>query len=93
MRSNGRDTEGKERKGLLMARVYYKNMIRFKEELFDKRKLFEGMELVPLETYENMETRSIWEFKTPMMEGFYQPFLVKGDDKIEKILIGELHYM
>ena len=76
-----------------MARVDYRNMIRFKEELFDKRKLFEGMELVPLETYENMETRSIWEFKTPMMEGFYQPFLVKGDEIIEKLLIGELHYM
>lgn len=76
-----------------MARVEYKNMIHFKEELFEKHKLFDEMELVPLETYESMETKTIWEFKTPMMEGFYQPFQVKGDDKIEKILIGELHYM
>ena len=57
-----------------MARVDYKNMIHFREELFDKHKLFEGMDLVPLETYENMETKSIREFKTPMIEGFYQPF-------------------
>ncbi len=28
-----------------------------------------------------------------MTEGFYRPFLVKGDDKIEKLTIGELHYM
>jgi len=76
-----------------MARVDYKNMIRFRDELVEKHKIFEDMELVPLETYEGMDTRVIWEFKTPMIEGFYKPFLVRGDDKIEKLLIGELHYM
>jgi len=76
-----------------MARVDYKNMIRFRDELVEKHKIFQDMELVPLETYEGMDTRVIWEFKTPMIEGFYKPFLVRGDDKIEKLLIGELHYM
>jgi len=76
-----------------MARVDYNNMIRFRDELVEKHKIFEGMELVPLETYEGMDTRVIWEFKTPMIEGFYKPFLVRGDEKIEKLLIGELHYM
>ena len=76
-----------------MARVDYKNMIRFRDELVEKHKIFEDMELIPLETYEGMDTRVIWEFKTPMIEGFYKPFLVRGDDKIEKLLIGELHYM
>ncbi len=76
-----------------MARVDYKNMIRFRDELVEKHKIFEGMELVPLETYEGMNTRVVWEFKTPMIEGFYKPFQVRGDDKIEKLLIGELHYM
>ena len=76
-----------------MARVDYKNMIRFRDELVEKYKIFEDMELVPLETYEGMDTRVLWEFKTPMIEGFYKPFQVRGDDKIEKILIGELHYM
>jgi hypothetical protein len=76
-----------------MARVDYKNMIRFRDELVEKHKIFEDMELVPLETYEGMDTRVVWEFKTPMIEGFYKPFQVRGDDKIEKLLIGELHYM
>jgi len=76
-----------------MARVDYKNMIRFRDELVEKHKIFEGMELVPLETYEGMDTIALWEFKTPMIEGFYKPFQVRGDDKIEKVLIGELHYM
>jgi hypothetical protein len=76
-----------------MARVDYKNMIRFRDQLVEKHKIFQDMELVPLETYEGMDTRVIWEFKTPMIEGFYKPFLVRGDDKIEKLLIGELHYM
>jgi hypothetical protein len=76
-----------------MARVDYKNMIRFRDELVEKHKIFEDMELVPLETYEGMDTRVLWEFKTPMIEGFYKPFQVRGDDKIEKLLIGELHYM
>jgi hypothetical protein len=76
-----------------MARVDYKNMIRFRDELVEKHKIFETMELVPLETYEGMDTRVLWEFKTPMIEGFYKPFQVRGDDKIEKVLIGELHYM
>jgi hypothetical protein len=76
-----------------MARVDYKNMIRFRDELVEKHKIFDNMELVPLETYEGMDTRVVWEFKTPMIEGFYKPFQVRGDDKIEKLLIGELHYM
>jgi len=76
-----------------VARVDYKNMIRFRDELVEKHKVFEDMELVPLETYEGMDTRVLWEFKTPMIEGFYKPFQVRGDDKIEKLLIGELHYM
>lgn len=76
-----------------MARVDYKNMISFKEELVEKRKLFEEMELVPLEDYQGMDTRVLWEFKTPMVTGFYKPYLIKGDDKIEKLTMGELHYM
>jgi hypothetical protein len=76
-----------------MARVDYKNMIGLAEELFERHKLFEGMELVPLETYKGMDTRGLWEFKTPMTTGFYKPYTVEGDDKIEKLMIGELHYM
>lgn len=76
-----------------MARVDYKNMINFAEELFERHKLFEEMELVPLETYEGMDTKVLWEFKTPMTTGFYKPYTVVGDDKIEKLMIGELHYM
>lgn len=76
-----------------MARVDYKDMIRFKEELFDRHKLLHGLELVPLEVYQGIDTTVLWDFKTPMTEGFYKPFLVRGDDAIEKITIGELHYM
>jgi hypothetical protein len=28
-----------------------------------------------------------------MATGFYKPYLVKGDSKVENIVIGELHYM
>ena len=73
-----------------MARVDYKDMIHFKEELFDRHKLLDGLELEPLPVYDGMDTTVLWEFKTPMTEGFYKPFLVKGDDKIEKLTIGEL---
>jgi hypothetical protein len=76
-----------------MARVDYKDMIDYTKEIIEDYKLFEGIELVPLETYEGMDTKPAWEFKTPMATGFYKPYLIKGDDKIEKITIGELHYM
>jgi len=76
-----------------MARVDYKDMIEFAKEILEDYKLFGGLELVPLETYQGMDTRPAWEFKTPMASGFYQPYLIKGDSKIEKITIGELHYM
>jgi hypothetical protein len=76
-----------------MARVDYGNMIRFRDELVERHKIFDDMELIPLEIYDGMDTRELWEFKTPMIEGFYKPFLVKGDDTIEKLLMGELHYM
>jgi hypothetical protein len=76
-----------------MARVDYKDMVRFKEELLERHKLLAGLELEPLPVYQGMDTTVLWEFKTPMTEGFYKPFLVKGDDKIEKLTIGELHYM
>ena len=76
-----------------MARVDYKDMIEFAKMILEDYKLFEGIDLVPLETYEGMDTTPAWEFKTPMASGFYKPYLIKGDDKIEKITIGELHYM
>jgi hypothetical protein len=76
-----------------MARVDYKDMITFADDLTGKYKLFEGIDLVPLETYEGMDTRSAWDFKTPMATGYYKPYLIKGSTAIEKITIGELHYM
>jgi len=76
-----------------MARVDYKDMIKFTEEIIIKPRLFEGLDLIPLETYEGMDTRGAWEFKTPMATGFYKPFVMKGSTKIEKITYGELHYM
>lgn len=76
-----------------MARIAYEDMIDFAKEILEDYKLFEGIELVPLETYQGMDTRPAWEFKTPMASGFYKPYLIKGGDKIEKITIGELHYM
>ena len=76
-----------------MARVAFNDMIHFTEELVDRRKMFEGLDLEPLETYFGMDTRPAWEFKTPLASGFYKPFVLKGSDKIEKITYGELHYM
>lgn len=76
-----------------MARVDFKDMIRFAEELVVNRKMFEGLELEPLETYIGMDTRPAWEFKTPLASGFYKPHVLKGSDKIDKITYGELHYM
>ena len=76
-----------------MARVDYKDMIKFTEEVMVKGKLLEGLDLVPLETYDGMDTRPAWEFKTPMASGFYKPYTLKGSTKIEKITYGELHYM
>ena len=76
-----------------MARVDYKDMIKFTEEVVEKGKFFEGFELVPLESYEGMDTRPAWEFKTPMASGFYKTFTIKGSSKIEKVTYGELHYM
>jgi hypothetical protein len=40
-----------------------------------------------------MDTKVAWNFETKMATGFYRPYLIKGSDKIEKITIGELHYM
>lgn len=76
-----------------MARVDYKDMIKFFEVAIEKPGLLQGLDLVPLETYEGMDTRPAWEFKTPMATGFYKPFVLKDSDKIEKITFGELHYM
>jgi hypothetical protein len=76
-----------------MARVDFNDMIKFVEEILERHKLFEGYELVPLETYLGKDTRPAWDFKTPMATGFYRPYLIKGSDKVEKITIGELHYM
>ncbi len=74
-----------------MARLGWNDMVDFAKVICDEYKLFEGIELVPLETYEGMDTKPAWEFKAPMASGFYKPYLIKGSDKIEKITIGELH--
>ena len=76
-----------------MAKVAWNEMTAFAKVIVEDYKLFEGLELVPLETYQGMDTRPAWEFKTPMATGFYKPYLIKGSDRIEKITIGELHYM
>lgn len=76
-----------------MAKVAWNEMVAFEKVIMEDYKLFEGIELVPLETYEGMDTRPAWEFKAPMATGFYKPYLIRGSDKIEKITIGELHYM
>lgn len=76
-----------------MARVDYKDMIHFAREIQETYKLFDQYELVPLEQYQGMDTRPAWEFKTPMAHGFYRAYTIKGMEKIEKITIGELHYL
>lgn len=76
-----------------MARVKYDDMIQFADELVERLKIFEDLELEPLENYLGMDTQPAWDFKTPMAKGFYKPYRIKGSDKIEKIVIGELHYM
>ena len=76
-----------------MARVDYKDMIDFAKVILEDYKLFEGIDLVPLETYEGMDTKPAWEFKTPMASGFYKPYLIKGNSRIEKITVGDLHDM
>jgi len=76
-----------------MAKVAWNDMVQFEKVIVEDYKLFEGLDLVPLETYEGMDTRPAWEFKAPMASGFYKPYLIKGSDRIEKITIGELHYM
>jgi hypothetical protein len=76
-----------------MARVDFNDMINLGGEILEHHKLFEGIELVRLEKYLGMDTSPAWDFKTPMVTGFYRPYIIKGSDKIEKITIGELHYM
>ena len=76
-----------------MARVDYKDMIKFTEEIITKPRLFEDIDLTPLEAYEEMDTHEAWDFKTPMATGFYKPYIIKGSTKVEKITFGELHYM
>jgi hypothetical protein len=76
-----------------MARVDFKDMIQFADEVVVQRKLFEGLELEPLETYLGMDTKPAREYKTPLASGFYKPYVLKGSDKIDKITYGELHYM
>lgn len=76
-----------------MARVDFKDMIRFTDEVVEKRKIFEGLDLEPLETYLGMDTRPAREFKTPLVSGFYKTYVLKGSDKVDKITYGELHYM
>jgi hypothetical protein len=76
-----------------MARVDFKDMIHFADEITGRYKLFEGLELIPLETYQGMDTKPAAEFKTAMASGFYKAYQIKGSDKIEKITIGELGYL
>jgi hypothetical protein len=76
-----------------MARVAYPDMIKFEDEIVNRHKLFDGIEFEPLKTYNEMDTKPAWDFKTPMAYGFYKPYLIKGSDKVEKIVVGELHYM
>jgi hypothetical protein len=76
-----------------MARVDYKDMVKFADDIIERYKLFEGIELEPLKTYLGMDTQSAWDFNTPMATGYYRPYVIKGSDKVEKIVIGELHYL
>ena len=77
-----------------MARVDYKDMINYADDLLNKYKIFEGLDLVPLETYEGMDKKPAWDFYTPMATGYYRPYTIMGSNKeVEKIVIGELHYL
>jgi len=75
------------------TRVEYKNMLRFSKEIFETYDLFKGLKLVPIKTYEGMDTTPAWDFKAPEATGFYRAYRVEGDNKIDKICVGELHYM
>jgi hypothetical protein len=76
-----------------MARVDFKDMVSFTEVVMERQKLFDGFELEMLEEYEGMDTSPARDFKTPMANGFYNSYTIKGMNKVEKIAIGELNYM
>ena len=76
-----------------MARVDFKDMIEFEKEMVESQKLFEDLDLVPLEKYLGRDTREALEIKKPMATGSYKAFRLRGSDKIDKIAYGELHYM
>jgi len=76
-----------------MARLDYKDMVAFADDILGRYRLFEGLELEPLTIYCGMDTRPAWDFSTPMATGYYRPYTIKGSGKIEKIVIGELHYL
>ncbi len=76
-----------------MGRVDFKDMINFAEEVVEKPKLFEGLELEPMDEYLGKDIRPTREIKKPMASAFYRAFRIKGSDKVDKIAFGELHYM
>ncbi len=76
-----------------MARVDFKDMVKFTEEVVKKPRLFSDYELVRLDEYLGMDTAPAWNIKKPMAEGGYECYRVKDSDKIDKICYGELHYM
>ncbi len=63
-----------------MAKVAWNEMTAFEKVIVEDYKLFEGLELMPLETYEGMDTRPAWEFKAPMATGTKPNWLVTLSD-------------
>ncbi len=76
-----------------MERVDFKNMINFVDDIVEKPKLFEGLELEPLDEFLGRDIRPAREIKKPMASACYRAFRIKESDKIEKIAYGELLYM
>lgn len=76
-----------------MGRVDFKDMVKFVDEVIEKPKLFDGLELEPIEEYLGRQVAPILEIKKPMASAFYRAYRIKGSDKIDKIAFGELHYM
>ena len=76
-----------------MAKVEYKDMIKFVHEITEVHNLFKGLSLAPLKSFEGREIEPLMEYETKLASGFRRLYQVNGDSKIEKICIGELHYM
>jgi hypothetical protein len=76
-----------------MARLTFNDLIPFEDEIINRHRILDELDLEPLDTYQGMDTAPARSFKKPMASGGYSSFRLKGSDKVDKIVYGELHYL